>query len=118
VIVTLHLVALALYGLATALTLAPFMGFRPAPRALGAALAASHAQHPFVGRIQVPICVIQRLAGARLAFQSGSLCFFGIFDEFLNIFQGFRLLIYLDKFITGRFVIRNRFLRRWSFLDI
>lgn len=33
-IVTLHLVVLALYGLATALTLAPFMGFRAAPRAL------------------------------------------------------------------------------------
>src|SRR6266699_3254233 len=38
VIVTLHLVALALYGLATALTLAPFMGFRPAPRALTIAI--------------------------------------------------------------------------------
>src|SRR5216117_1241084 len=38
VIVTLHLVALALYGLATALTLAPFMGFRPAPRFLTIAI--------------------------------------------------------------------------------
>jgi ABC-type uncharacterized transport system permease subunit len=38
VIVTLHLVALALYGLATALALSPFMGFRPAPRALTIAL--------------------------------------------------------------------------------
>jgi len=38
VIVTLHLVALALYGLATALTLAPFVGFRPAPRALTIAI--------------------------------------------------------------------------------
>jgi len=38
VIVTLHLVALALYGLATALTLAPFMGFRPAPRVLTIAI--------------------------------------------------------------------------------
>src|SRR5881397_1291408 len=38
VIVTLHLVALGLYGLATALTLAPFMGFRPAPRVLTIAL--------------------------------------------------------------------------------
>ncbi|HEY3219595.1 MAG TPA: cytochrome c biogenesis protein CcsA [Gemmatimonadales bacterium] len=37
-IVTLHLVALALYGLATALALSPFMGFRPAPRALTIAL--------------------------------------------------------------------------------
>ena len=37
-IVTLHLVALALYALATALALAPFMGFRPAPRALTIAL--------------------------------------------------------------------------------
>ena len=37
-IVTLHLVVLALYGLATALTLAPFMGFRPVPRALTIAL--------------------------------------------------------------------------------
>jgi ABC-type uncharacterized transport system permease subunit len=34
VIVTLHLVALALYGLATALALAPFIGLRAAPRAL------------------------------------------------------------------------------------
>jgi ABC-type uncharacterized transport system permease subunit len=38
VIVTLHLVVLALYGLATALTLAPFMGFRAAPRALTIAI--------------------------------------------------------------------------------
>src|SRR6266498_2792697 len=37
-IVTLHLGVLALYGLATALVLAPFMGFRPAPRALTIAL--------------------------------------------------------------------------------
>lgn len=33
VILTLHVLALALYGLATALTLAPFVGLRPAPRA-------------------------------------------------------------------------------------
>jgi ABC-type uncharacterized transport system permease subunit len=38
VILTLHLVALALYGLATALALAPFMGFRAVPRALTIAL--------------------------------------------------------------------------------
>jgi ABC-type uncharacterized transport system permease subunit len=38
VIVTLHLVALVLYALATAFALAPFMGFRPAPRALTIAL--------------------------------------------------------------------------------
>lgn len=37
-ILTLHLVALALYGLATALALAPFMGFRAAPRVLTIAL--------------------------------------------------------------------------------
>jgi len=37
VIVTLHLVALALYALATALALAPFMGFRSTPRALAIA---------------------------------------------------------------------------------
>lgn len=37
-IVTLHLVALALYALATALALAPFMGFRATPRALTIAL--------------------------------------------------------------------------------
>ncbi|HEV8510071.1 MAG TPA: cytochrome c biogenesis protein CcsA [Gemmatimonadales bacterium] len=37
-IVTLHLVALVLYALATAFALAPFMGFRPAPRALTIAL--------------------------------------------------------------------------------
>ncbi len=37
-ILTLHLVALALYGLATALALAPFMGFRAPPRALTIAL--------------------------------------------------------------------------------
>src|SRR5207237_10744053 len=33
-----HLVALALYGLAAVLTLAPFMGFRSAPRALTIAI--------------------------------------------------------------------------------
>lgn len=33
VILTLHVLALALYGLATALTLAPFLGLRSAPRA-------------------------------------------------------------------------------------
>lgn len=38
VILTLHLIALALYALATALTLAPFMGLRSAPRALTIAL--------------------------------------------------------------------------------
>jgi ABC-type uncharacterized transport system permease subunit len=38
VIVTLHLVVLALYGLATALALAPFMGFPPAPRWVAIAL--------------------------------------------------------------------------------
>ncbi len=37
-IVTLHLAALALYGLATAFVLAPFMGGRAAPRALTIAL--------------------------------------------------------------------------------
>lgn len=37
-IVTLHFVALALYALATALALAPFMGFRTTPRALTIAL--------------------------------------------------------------------------------
>lgn len=37
-IVTLHLIVLALYGLATALVLAPFMGFRAAPRALAIAV--------------------------------------------------------------------------------
>ena len=37
-IVTLHLIAFALYGLATALVLAPFMGLRPAPRAVAIAL--------------------------------------------------------------------------------
>ena len=36
-IVTLHLVALALYALATALALAPFVGFRSTPRALAIA---------------------------------------------------------------------------------
>jgi ABC-type transport system involved in cytochrome c biogenesis permease subunit len=38
VILTLHLLALALYGLATALTLAPLTGLRAAPRALTIAL--------------------------------------------------------------------------------
>jgi ABC-type transport system involved in cytochrome c biogenesis permease subunit len=37
VIVTLHLIALALYGLTTALALAPFVGRRAAPRALAIA---------------------------------------------------------------------------------
>lgn len=37
-IVTLHLVALALYALATALALAPFVGFRSPPRALAIAV--------------------------------------------------------------------------------
>ncbi|HWC72580.1 MAG TPA: cytochrome c biogenesis protein CcsA [Gemmatimonadales bacterium] len=36
-IVTLHLIALALYGLATALALAPFVGLRSVPRALAIA---------------------------------------------------------------------------------
>jgi len=38
VILTLHLIALALYGLATALTLAPFVGFPPAPRSVTIAI--------------------------------------------------------------------------------
>ena len=37
-IITLHLVALVFYGLATALVLAPFVGLRTAPRALAIAL--------------------------------------------------------------------------------
>lgn len=36
-IITLHLIALALYGMATALALAPFIGLRTAPRALAIA---------------------------------------------------------------------------------
>lgn len=38
VILTLHLIALALYGIATALALAPFMGFSSAPRAVAIAV--------------------------------------------------------------------------------
>jgi ABC-type transport system involved in cytochrome c biogenesis permease subunit len=38
VIVTLHLIVLALYGLGTALALAPFVGLPPSPRALNIAL--------------------------------------------------------------------------------
>jgi ABC-type uncharacterized transport system permease subunit len=38
VIVTLHLIALALYAVTTAFVLAPFLGARPAPRALTIAL--------------------------------------------------------------------------------
>lgn len=56
-IVTLHLLALVLYGVATALAVAPFLGGRPAPRALllgvpsaGAAFhVAALAQLPLVG---------------------------------------------------------------------
>jgi len=55
VIVTLHLVALALYGLATALTLAPFMGFRPAPRALTIALPCAGAAIHVVGISQLTL---------------------------------------------------------------
>jgi len=57
VIVTLHLLALVLYGVATVLSVAPFVGGRPAPRALllgvpsaGAAFhVAALAQLPLVG---------------------------------------------------------------------
>jgi ABC-type transport system involved in cytochrome c biogenesis permease subunit len=55
VIVTLHLVALALYALATALALAPFMGFRPAPRALTIAVPCAGAAVHVVGLAQLPL---------------------------------------------------------------
>ena len=54
-IVTLHLVALALYGLATALTLAPFMGFRAPPRALTIALPCAGAAIHVVGISQLTL---------------------------------------------------------------
>jgi len=60
VIVTLHLVALALYGLATALTLAPFMGFRPAPRALTIALPSAGAAIHVVGISQLTLVASDR----------------------------------------------------------
>ena len=54
-IVTLHLVALALYGLTTALALAPFIGFRPAPRALTIALPCAGAAAHVVAISQVAL---------------------------------------------------------------
>ena len=52
-IVTLHLVALALYGLATAFALAPFVGLRAAPRALAIALPCAGAAAHVIGISQL-----------------------------------------------------------------
>ncbi len=52
-IVTLHLVALALYGLATALALAPFVGLRAAPRALAIAFPCAGAAAHVIGLSQL-----------------------------------------------------------------
>ncbi|MGH7530460.1 MAG: cytochrome c biogenesis protein CcsA [Gemmatimonadales bacterium] len=54
-ILTLHLIALALYGVATALALAPFIGARPAPRALTIALPAAGAAAHVVGVAQLTL---------------------------------------------------------------
>jgi ABC-type transport system involved in cytochrome c biogenesis permease subunit len=53
VIVTLHLVALALYGLATALALAPFVGLRTTPRALTIAFPCAGAAVHVIGVSQL-----------------------------------------------------------------
>jgi len=55
VIVTLHLVALALYALATALALAPFVGFRAPPRALTIAVPCAGAAAHVVGVSQLTL---------------------------------------------------------------
>ena len=55
VIVTLHLVALALYALATALALAPFVGFRAPARAFAIALPCAGAAAHVVAISQLPI---------------------------------------------------------------
>ncbi|MEX2156306.1 MAG: cytochrome c biogenesis protein CcsA, partial [Gemmatimonadales bacterium] len=55
VILTLHLIALALYALATALTLAPFMGLRSAPRALTIALPSAGAAAHVVALSQLTL---------------------------------------------------------------
>ena len=54
-IVTLHLVALALYALATALALAPFVGFRAPPRALTIAVPCAGAAAHVVGVSQLTL---------------------------------------------------------------
>lgn len=54
-IVTLHLVALALYALATALALAPFVGFRAPPRALTIAVPCAGAAAHVVGVTQLTL---------------------------------------------------------------
>jgi ABC-type transport system involved in cytochrome c biogenesis permease subunit len=55
VILTLHLVALALYGLATALTLAPFVGLPASPRPLTIALPCAGAAVHVVGVSQLTL---------------------------------------------------------------
>lgn len=55
VILILHLIALALYALATALTLAPFMRLRAAPRALTIALPCAGAAVHVVGLSQLTL---------------------------------------------------------------
>jgi ABC-type transport system involved in cytochrome c biogenesis permease subunit len=68
VIVTLHLVALALYALATALALAPFIGFRSAPRVLTIAV-------PCAGAAVHVVAVSQlALAGLGPALSMLALC--------------------------------------------
>ncbi|MFN2572009.1 MAG: cytochrome c biogenesis protein CcsA [Gemmatimonadales bacterium] len=54
-IVILHLVALALYALATALALAPFMGFRAVPRSVTIALPCAGAAVHVVGVSQLTL---------------------------------------------------------------
>jgi len=53
VILTLHLVALAFYGLATALALAPFVGLRTPPRALAIAFPCAGAAAHVIGVSQL-----------------------------------------------------------------
>jgi ABC-type uncharacterized transport system permease subunit len=55
VIVTLHLITLALYGLATALALAPFTGLRQPPRALMIAIPCAGAAVHVVGLSQLTL---------------------------------------------------------------
>lgn len=54
-ILGLHLIALGFYGLATALALAPFAGWRASPRALGLVVPAAGAAAHVVGVTQLPL---------------------------------------------------------------
>jgi ABC-type transport system involved in cytochrome c biogenesis permease subunit len=95
VILTLHLIALALYGLATALTLAPFMGLPSAPRAVNIAL-------PCAGAAIHVVAVSQlTLVGLGPALSAFALCLVLLQLASERLLRGSAVAFFAEPLATG-----------------